>query len=31
MIDLGHKFKFAPTVENITFLEDMLGKNAIDI
>ena len=30
-IDLGDDFKFSPTLENLFFLEDIFGKNIIEI
>ena len=31
IIDLGDDFKFSPTLENLFFLEDIFGKNIIEI
>ena len=31
VIDIGQNFKFTPTLENLFFLEDVFGKNTLEI
>ena len=31
IIDIGEKFRFEPTIENLNFLDDIFGKNALEI
>jgi DNA polymerase-3 subunit alpha len=31
IIDVGEKFRFEPTIENLNFLDDIFGKNALEI
>ena len=31
IIDIGERFKFEPTIDNLNFLDDIFGKNAIEI
>ena len=31
IIDIGEKFRFVPTIENLNFLDDIFGKNALEI
>ena len=31
IIDIGKKFRFEPTIENLNFLDDIFGKNALEI
>ena len=31
IIDIGDDFKFSPTLENLFFLEDIFGKNIIEM
>ena len=31
IIDIGERFKFEPTIDNLNFLDDIFGKNALEI
>ena len=31
IIDIGERFRFEPTIDNLNFLDDIFGKNAIEI
>ena len=31
IIDVGEKFRFEPTIENLNFLDDIFGKNALEV